>query len=54
MKPKGNEGNGMGRGQFHGIQVRLLGDDFVNIRLEAGVCVEEFLAESALDGGFDF
>ena len=40
--------------QLDSIQLGLLRQNLVDIRLETGVRVEEFLTQAALDGGFDF
>lgn len=40
--------------QFNRIQLRLLGQDLVNVWFEPGVRVEEVLAQTALDGRLDF
>lgn len=54
------EGKGREKGrrrrriQLNSIQLSLLRQDFVNIGLETRVRVEEFLAQAALHGGFDF
>ena len=40
--------------QFNRIQLRLLGQDLVNVWFEPGVRVEKVLAQTALDGRLDF
>lgn len=44
----------MGELQFHGIELGFLGEDLIDIRLEAGISVEESLAQAALHRGLDF
>ena len=40
--------------QFDYIELALLGDQFVDVWREFGICLEDFAADGALCGGFDF
>ena len=39
---------------FHQIELLFLGEDVIDVRFQAGVGFEDFVADGALGGGFDF